>query len=214
MEEDILKRVEELTPLHGCEERYARLLEEKAASIKASGGAESAEMLRLEEKLSYIENQKRELREAISAGGMAWDTVESVLSSLSSAQGWGTWDMLGGGLIADMAKHSRLDEAQWKIEQLQVQLRRFHTELADVTIYADVQVNLDGFLRFADYFFDGLFVDWAVMDKINRSQEQVWHTRGQIETILDRLRNMFRSAELEQIQTRKKLDELILKTNL
>jgi len=35
-----------------------------------------------------------------------------------------------------------------------------------------MQVNVDGFLRFADYFFDGLFADWAVLDRINQSQEQ------------------------------------------
>lgn len=214
VKEDIRRKEEERQPLLGCEARYAKLLEEKAAAIKASGSAEGAEIFRLEEKLSGLKDQQRELREAIGAGEMAWNMVMEVLDSLDSAEGWSTFDMLGGGLIADLAKHEKLDEAQWKIEQLQIQLRRFRTELADVTIYADVQVNLDGFTRFADYFFDGLFVDWTVRDRIHRSQEQVWQTKVRIESVLDRLRGMVNSVEMEEIQTKEKMDGLILKTSL
>ena len=68
--------------------------------------------------------------------------------------------------MADLAKHSRLDDAQESVEYLQSQLRAFRTELADVTISADFQVNIDGFLRFADYVFDGIFADWAVLDRL------------------------------------------------
>ena len=72
-----------------------------------------------------------------------------------------------------------------------------------------MQVNVDGFLRFADYFFDGLFADWAVLDKINRSQEQVRSTRHQIENVLSRLGGMQRSVEQEQAQLQNKLDTLV-----
>ena len=32
---------------------------------------------------------------------------------------------MGGGLMADLAKYEKLDDAQEQIEQLQVELRRF-----------------------------------------------------------------------------------------
>lgn len=129
--------------------------------------------------------------------------------SLDSAHGWATWDLLGGGLVADLAKHSHLDSAQAAVERLQVELRRFKTELADVTIDADLQVSIDGFLRFADYFFDGLFVDWAVMDRINQSQAAVEETRGRITAVLDRLNAMSDGAERESAETRERLDALV-----
>jgi len=113
-----------------------------------------------------------------------------------------------------MAKHSHLDEAQSSIEYLQSQLRRFKTELADVTIHADMQVNVDGFLRFADYFFDGLFADWAVMDKINQSKSQVQSTKSQIETVLFRLDSMLIAVEREQTLVKDKLDALVLNAQL
>lgn len=207
---DIQRCESELSGLRGCEREYEAILQEKANAVKSAGGARAEEILKLEERHAYLESQKKELREAISAGNSARSTAESVLSSLDSAEGWGTWDLLGGGLLADMAKHSHLDEAQGAIERLQSQLRRFKTELADVTIHADMQVNVDGFLRFADYFFDGLFADWAVMDKISQSQSQVQSTKNQIDSVLSRLNSMMSAAEREQAQTKSKLDALVL----
>ena len=207
---DIQRCESELSGLRGCEREYEATLREKANAVKSAGGARAEEILKLEERHAYLESQKKELREAISAGNSARSTAESVLSSLDSAEGWGTWDLLGGGLLADMAKHSHLDEAQGAIERLQSQLRRFKTELADVTIHADMQVNVDGFLRFADYFFDGLFADWAVMDKISQSQSQVQSTKNQIDSVLSRLNSMMSAAEREQAQIKSKLDALVL----
>ena len=58
--------------------------------------------------------------------------TEAVYGSLNSAGNWGTWDVLGGGLLTDMMKYSRLDDAQRGMEQLQSALRRYRAELADV----------------------------------------------------------------------------------
>lgn len=214
VEADLRRFEEELTALLGCERRYEAVLKEKAEAIKAAGGANGEEIFQLEARMAFLESQKKELREAISAGNAALNTAKQVLSSLDSAEGWGTWDLLGGGLVADLAKHSHLDEAQGAVEQLQSQLRRFKTELADVTVQANMQVNVDGFLRFADYFFDGLFADWAVLDKISQSKEQVQNTKQQIETVLSRLNSMLRAAEQEQAQIKEKLDALIRNTQL
>lgn len=209
VEADLRRYESELSALRGCEHRYDEVLKEKADAIKAAGGSNGEEILKLEERNAFLESQKKELQEAISAGNAALSTTQQVLSSLDSAEGWGTWDLFGGGLVADLAKHSHLDEAQGAIEQLQSQLRRFKTELADVTIQADMQVNVDGFLRFADYFFDGLFADWAVLDKINQSQSQVQNTKSQIESVLSRLDSMMRTLEQEQVKIKSKLDTLV-----
>lgn len=210
-----LRRSEaELDALQGCEERYKAALEEKSRALKAAGGAGAENLLELERHITALDGQKRELDEAISAGTAALHTAESVLSSLDSAEGWGTWDLFGGGLISDLAKHGRLDEAQNAIEHLQSQLRRFKTELADVDICADLQVNVDGFLRFADYFFDNLFTDWAVLDHIHQSQEQVRNIRDQIESILSRLESALDSTERNQAQSREQLTRLVREAQL
>ena len=100
--------------------------------------------------------------------------IENIEGSLNSANGWGAWDMIGGGLVSGLVKHSHLDDAQAGTEHLQILLSRFHTELADVYVDAQIRaVNIDGFLRFADYFFDGLIADWFVLSRIHDSQENI-----------------------------------------
>lgn len=209
-EDDLRRSEEELTLLHGCDSQYEAVLQEKAEAVKAAGGPTAAEILRLEERKAFLTSQKKEVEEAVWAGDAALSTIQSVLESLDSAEGWGTWDLFGGGLVADLAKHSHLDAAQFAVEQLQSQLRRFKTELADVTIHADVQVNVDGFLRFADYFFDGLFVDWAVLDRISQSKSQVQSTQSQIEEVMARLQAMLQNADGELAQIDQQLDERVL----
>lgn len=139
--------------------------------------------MELEEQLAHDAAGLKEIREAIDAGNAALSTADSILDSLNSAEGWGTWDLVGGGLITDIVKHGHLDDAQAKVEQLQIQLRRFCTELADTQIYADLQVKVDDFLVFADYFFDGLFADWAVLDHISKSKSKRMTFGGRSKTL-------------------------------
>lgn len=214
MEEDIKRYENELKTLHGCENSYEQVLKEKATAIKSSGIHEVAKMMEMEEQIAFFENQKKEIEEAICAGNKADKIAEEVLSHLKHAENWGTWDLFGGGLIADLGKHSALDKAQQVVEDLQVQLRRFKTELADVTINADMQVNIEGFLRFADYFFDGLFSDLATLNRINDSQNHVQNTKNQIENVLNKLSSMLNAIEDEHVKTKSELDDLIVKAML
>lgn len=39
-------------------------------------------------------------------------------------------------------------------------------------------------MKFADFFFDGLFADWAVLDHINQAQSRVENTKDQIKRVL------------------------------
>ena len=201
----------QLQELYGCEQAYTAALEAKRNAVKTSGTPTAAQILELEEKIAFLESQKKEIREAISAGHSAMGTADSVLSELEDADGWNTWDMLGGGgIITHMAKHSHLDEAQEKVEQLQGKLRRFKTELADIDIHADMQVSIDGFLRFADYFFDGLFADWAVGDKISESQSSVQKVKGQIGSALRKLESMEENTNREIQSLNAKIEELLV----
>ena len=78
-----------------------------------------------------------------------------------------------------------------------------------MTISADFQVNIDGFLRVADYVFDGIFADWAVLDRINQAQVQVENTRAQICAVLDYLRQMTNQAEQDGAGLRQEIERLV-----
>lgn len=211
VEYEIEKGERELEGLQDCEERYKQLLEEKLELLKASTGSVAEELLKLEENILHINQQKKEIEEAISAGNQALEVAKDVKSSLNSAEGWSTFDMLGGGWIASMAKHEHLDEAQHKVELLQIKLRKFRTELADVKISADMKVSIEGFTRFADFFFDGLFMDWMVADQISQSQKQVVLTTLQIEEAIERLEKLQAKAEKDKEHLQKQLEELVVR---
>lgn len=209
IEEDLRRCEAELNSLHDCERRYAAVLLEKTQAVKAAGGDTAEQILNLEARIAYLDSQQRELKEAVAAGQDALSTAEQIADSLNSAENWGIWDLAGGGLFADLAKHSHLDDAQSSVEHLQSKLRRFKTELADVTIDADFQVSIDGFLRVADYFFDGIFADWAVLDRIHQSQNQVQDTKNQIHSVLNYLQTLIDHAAAEKADIQRQIEHLV-----
>lgn len=210
VKQDIRSWENELASLEGCEKQYQDVLAAKTDALKRSDPVRGEQILQLERRIAACSSQLKEIREASDAGQYALSTANGIASSLNSAESWGTWDILGGGLVTDMVKHSHLDEAQTKVEELQMQLRRFKTELSDVTIYADMQIQVDGFLRFADYFFDNLFTDWAVLDHIHNSQEQVNSVTAQIQTVLNQLNEMKSACEASREQAQTELDAFIV----
>lgn len=207
-EEDLRRCRSELNDVWDSESRYQALWEEKIQAVKKAGGPEGEKILNLEERISVLEAQEKELEEAISAGQKALSTTDQILSSLDSAEGWGTWDLVGGGIMTDLIKHDHLDTAQNLVEGLQSQLRAFKTELADVTLDGDLQVSIDGFLRFADYFFDGIFSDWMVLDRIHQSQSQVEDTKNQISAVLRQLDTRLSQVNQEKFGCRREIDSL------
>lgn len=73
-----------------------------------------------------------------------------------------------------------------------------------------IQVSIDGFLRFADYFFDGLFADWAVGDKISESMDSVTKVKGEIRAALSKLEGMEKDADAQIHSLEAKIEELLV----
>lgn len=178
---------QELSGLADGQARYQRLLAEKAELIRAAGGTDGARLATLEEEQESLRLEIRELDEAATAGQAALCAMDRMTDSLSSAENWGQWDMLGGGLLTTMAKHEHIDEARDEAAEVQMLLSSFRTELADVSVTDLPEVQVGEFETFADYFFDGLFADWAVQSEIHDSQSSVERARSQTEQILYRL---------------------------
>ena len=99
--------------------------------------------------MGYMQNQQ-EIHEAICAADDALEALRRADRSLSSASSWGLWDMFGGGFLSTMMKHGRMDDAQREIEQARACLRRFSREVADVSGVEALDIDVGGFLQFAD----------------------------------------------------------------
>ena len=79
-----------------------------------------------------------------------------------------------------------------------------------MTIEANVEVGIGDFLTFADYFFDGLLADWAVLNKIAKSKSQAESTRRKINLMQYKLDDLWRSVERERDLLTAEVDALVL----
>lgn len=211
VEEDISDCEAKLNEIAENEIRYNMLLAEKGEIIKSSNSEISAEIAELETEIEELKRHEKELNEALEAGKRAKNMAESIYQTLSKADDWSTWDILGGGLISDIAKHDNLDAAQRQIEILQVLLRRFQTELSDVKISANLNVRIDGFLGFADFFFDGLFADLTVKDKIEDSLIAIQSLETNIKTVIIKLENDLKTTQNKYKNAQNRINEIVLK---
>ena len=212
-EEDIAYYEKQASGLPDCKIQYERMLEAKKEEIKESGNIEAGKILEMERQIAAIENRRKEVKEAISAGERARSIAEETLEGLQSAKNWGMVDLIGGGIMSDVIKYDKLKSVKDRTSALQMALRTFRTELSDVSsrIEGPLQVEVGEFLHFADYFFDGIFTDWMVYDKIKVSKERAEQTYSQIQGILEQLRKMQEQLHTEEEQKRRELEQIVLK---
>ena len=129
----------------------------------------------------------REIREARAAGIRALNSLRKAQQNLNSARNWGIFDMLGGGMLSSLIKHSKIGDAQHCVEQAQYDLQAFCRELQDVDL---PYVHIDGLLTFADFFFDGFLADFLVQRRINEARAQLERACRQVEDVLRQLPNV------------------------
>lgn len=190
-----------LSEIDRSELEYKELLNKKEQLIKESNSPYASNLYSISEQEGDILAYVKELREAVTAGRYAKDALKNAESSLESAEGWGTWDMFGGGMFTTAMKHSSMDEASNYIHIAQTRMREFQKELLDIGDMIEADMEVSELLRFADFFFDGFIVDWMVLDKIQNSQDQVWDQLEKVENLLNTL-----EAELANLES--KLAEL------
>ena len=183
--------------LKQVQQRLEALSQAKAKLLKELGGETGEQLLEMDRRQAELEHQLREVREALFAGRRAETAIEQVVNSLDSAEGWGMWDMLGGGLLSTAIKHGHMDDAQDGLREVQRALSDFRTELADVGNIQIPDISIGSFATFADYFFDGIFVDWYVQSNIHDAQRGVSEVQGKVQAAVHTLEAAEDSLDLE-----------------
>lgn len=196
----------EAAELAGAEEEFRTLLAEKERRIREEQGPAAYQLLALDEEEAQARARAREIKEARNAGIGAQAGLARVAELLGSAQAWGAWDMFGGGWLSTMVKHSQLDDAQAALQAARHDLDVFRRELADVGSFVNLPpLELSGFARFADYFFDNFFVDFAILNRINQAKKRIEEARTQVDHLMELLEQEERRVrdDLEDIRRRR-----------
>ncbi len=136
------------------------------------------------------EEALREINEAIDAGQYALTAINEAESNLNSARNFGIWDMLGGGLISGLIKHSKLDKAEECMQRAQDALRRFQREIQDVDMNINYGIKFDGMTKAIDLLCDNLIVDAIIQSKIKEAQANLQNTKYQVQQAIEKLYSM------------------------
>lgn len=149
------------------------------------------------EKLTIIAEQQtlckqltKEIQEAIDAGNTALSALTDAGYALHEADSYSTWDtFLGGGFIATAMKHEKLETTNSYIHTAQMALQRFSNELLDVKDMRNdtIEIGMDGFVKFTDFFFDNLFTDWSIHSKIITAMNQISRVQNDVANTLREL---------------------------
>lgn len=127
----------------------------------------------LESKKEYLFHLQRELEEALDAVHHVMGYAEQALKEFSSAKGWSTYDtFFGGGIIADLAKYNKLDDANKVLSKISAASKEMKKELRDVEMTLEHELEtISGSEQFFDIAFDNIFSDWSIRGKIESNLE-------------------------------------------
>lgn len=211
--EDVKKELseynEKLALVANAQIEYEELMRQKEQLIHNNNTVWTKELVDLTEREASLSSMIKEYEEAIVAGEEAGATLKKAVKSLDSAMGWSTFDMFGGGFITTALKHDHVDHSKTHIHQAQRRLRHFQTELLDIENHLKIDLKIDGLLTFADYFFDGLIVDWVVHGQISDSYKQTKKVHKEVESLVRKLKLDYRNIEQELTTVREKRRQLL-----
>lgn len=167
-----MRRVREDRDALGAVDRaYAEALDAYEAGLATTGAPEAVELTHLLENLGRAGADAREIDEASRALEAARAALAVALEKLDSAGGWSTYDtFFGGGMIADLMKHSRIDEATRAFTAVNRTLERLAVELADIDAPPIRGVEISQTLAVFDVLFDNVFADWMVRERIAQAR--------------------------------------------
>jgi hypothetical protein len=173
----------ELAALGDVGARRAQALQAVEAWVRAHGGAAAGDLDALAREAGAVAAERQEVAEAAAAAYAAAGSLAEAAAHLRSADGWATYDtFFGGGFVADMVKHDKLDRAAALMRRADLDLRRLATELGDLGQQGVGGIGIDGLTSIFDWM-DNIFGDWAVKNRIADAAGRVQHARVAVEHV-------------------------------
>lgn len=167
-------------------------VEEKLSSLQAQFGP-------LNERRGRLERAGNHLRHASSSLGQA-------LNFLNSASNYSTWDtFLGGGLLADSLKHSKMADARNAVRHAGSSIQRARQEYPNLPHTGAAHVQDMNFMW--DGFFDNIFSDWSARNKIHQSRDSVRHNLYQVNNALQWVDHELRSLSEQHSRLRTEIEQ-------
>lgn len=186
LKNDLEKTGAELSTFRDIEKEYKELLEEK---LSWATNQNIRAIKDFETRLYDARRELKEVDEAITACEALISSLDAALKSLSSAQGWGIYDILGGGLVSSLVKHDHLDTAAATIKDASQKARKLHVELGDLDQMPEVEsMHIDEFTKTFDIFLDNIFSDFSIQNEIDETHSRISSNYGDAKALLEKLK--------------------------
>ncbi len=134
------------------------------------------------------ENMDDIIELAYDAGEEALVHLRRAEDLLDKASAWGVWDIIGGGLLSSLFKHSRMDDAESELNQARSALRRYCSKLEGIASPEHINVQPGALLSFADCLCDGFLADVLVQSHIEVARRQLQEAIDAVRTSQRQLR--------------------------
>jgi len=138
---------------------------------------------------------QKEIAEARTVALRVLDSLEKIEKKLHSARRWGIFDLLGGDFFSSLIKHSKMDDAQRMLRQVQSDLVLLQKELKDIDIQFTEDISASGFEKFMDIVFDNIVSDWLTQSRINKSLQEVARVKAVLNDVLITLNRLEQGRE-------------------
>lgn len=186
LDEEVFRREEELN-----------LLRE---DLMQSNPSFREQVTKQEKEKLELEQEEKEINEAIEAGERVLDEINGVLKKLDSANSMATWDMFTDSFFIDLMKYDKIDKAEKELAYLERALERYQKELKDVDLETSLAYEeLSQMSRAFDIFFDNIFSDWNTRDTIRRNIAMLEDMNNEVDDVQNILRKR-KSETIKKIQ--------------
>lgn len=185
LKENIKSIEDRLLTLSNCDREYKALINKKIELVKAFGDDYNKGKLEgLEREIDKNLRDLKEVEEARFEGENLLMEIENAAELLNSAKNWGIYDIVGGDFISSMVKHNKINEAEQSFRRISSLITRFNKELGDVRCN---NITFSTTTIAFDIFFDNIFTDFAVQNKINDAVNSIESLRRKIQQIVNEL---------------------------
>lgn len=203
LQDDLVDTVQKMNAIDETfiQQQLTALENKKQLWLMANAPSVASQLTDVIEQELLVKHLIVEITEAISAGKTAITALTDAAESLNSASNLSTWDtFFGGGFIVTALKHGKLDQSNANIHKAQIALQRFQNELLDIQEMKQnaFKVEVDGFVKFSDYFFDDIFSAWSIHSKIATSNNQISRVLDDVSNTLVQLETKLTVALQQQ----------------
>lgn len=200
-----------ISEIDDCVYLYNNLEDKKKELLIAQDNEIGEKLKTLIEEYQTHQSQSKETTEAIDAGRNASRSLDKAIDLLQSAYNWGTFDLLGGGgIISHAIKYERIEDAQRLLSAVRLTMRRFQNELKDINLKInDLTLNISDSLRMFDFWFDNIFTDFHVLDKIDRSLTTSEQTKDKVTAMIHKLNKHNRKLKDRVLKLEQQIDKIV-----